>query len=222
MRSGSSLVFLVFCLILLIGILRVDSHFKEYFGEARDLTAQAQQLRKTIEKEKLRTELVRAQLFDFKQQVAEVLPNSSKDFRTNELIQAVRWPASETIIDSSSVLMAKGAEEFKNNRYDKAANIFREVIEKYPVSSKIIEAYFLLGESLFQNMEYEACLDAIQDMVTFYPESEMTGYLMLRNAQILKQKKRTSEAQEIYSLILQQFSSNHALKEQARKLASEP
>jgi TolA-binding protein len=188
---------------------------------------QLQQEKQEIEREKLKTALVQNQLTDLREGVAQILPThglSSKDIadaRLFELAQAVRVPAADASIDLSSVLMNQGREEFKNQHYEKAAHIFRDVISKYPVSPQIIDAHFLLGESLFQTEKYDDCLDVIYEMVSQFPQSEMTGYLMLRNAQIFQMRKRKKEAVEIYTIVQQQFASHAALKEQARRLALE-
>ena len=55
-------------------------------------------------------------------------------------------------------------------------------------------------------------------MMNHYPQNEMTGYLMLRNAQILTQKRRNVEASELYRVIIRQFQTSEMLKQQAQKM----
>ena len=226
MRSRANLVFLIFSLSLLVGFLQVYSYFREYFSDSRDLIAEAHVLQDQIEREKLHTALVRNQLIDLQEEIAKVLPvhnisvKNTADYRLKELTQIIRSPASESSIDLSSILMERGREEFKKQNFVVSAKYFQELINKYPVSSQVIEAHFLLGESLFQAGQYDRCLDVVLEMVNQFPQDDMTGYLMLRNAQILTIRKRSGEAGEIYSLVRQNFSSP-SLKEQARRLASE-
>ena len=210
-----------------MGFLQAYSYFREYFSDSKDLIAETHVLKEEIEREKLHTSLVQRQLIDLREEVAKALPlnnlnvKNTADYRLKELTQTLREPASNSsFFDLSSVLMEKGREEFKKRNYELAARIFAEVIQKYPVSPQVIDAHFLQGESLFQAGRYDDCVDVVYEMVNQFPQNEMTGYLMLRNAQILVTRKRSAEAAEIYSLVKQNFT-NPGLKEQARKLASE-
>jgi TolA-binding protein len=164
---------------------------------------------------------------DLREDVARVLPShhltvkNIADYRLDELGQSLRRPASIANIDLSSVLMENGRAEFKKQNYEKASKIFRDLIEKYPLSSQGLEARFLLGESLFQAGKYDSCLDVVDEMVSQFPQSEMTGYLLLRNSQIMSMRERKDEASEIARVVSEHFSDHPALQEQARKLASE-
>ncbi len=226
MRSKINFIFLIFILCLLVGFLQMNAFFREYYSDSKELIAEAHGFQEQIEREKLHTAIAQNQLLDLREEVAKSLPAGSvkikntADYRLKELTQVLREPTSDAAIDLSSVLMERGRTEFKKQDYEKAAKVFREMIEKYPASSQVIDAHFLLGESLFQTGNYDACLDVVYEMVNQFPENEMTGYLMLRNAQILTFRKRSGEAGEIYNLVRQKFS-NPGLKEQARRLASE-
>jgi tetratricopeptide (TPR) repeat protein len=227
MRAKYNFVFLIFSLVLLTCFLQVYSYFKEYFGDSKDLVAEATRLKAQVEREKLHTALVQNQLIDLREDVAKILPahhlavKNVADYRLEELGQSLRRPASVTSFDLSSVLMESGRAEFKKQNYEKAGKIFHELIEKYPVSTQTVEAHFLLGESLFQAGKYDDCLDVVYEMISQFPQSEMTGYLMLRNAQIMSLRKRKDEANEIYRLVALRFGDYSGLKDQARKLASE-
>lgn len=225
MKSRSNIIFVVFSLVLLIALLETNWFFKEYFGEARELQTRVGVLNHDLERQKLKTALLQNQFLDFQQDVAKNLSPTEKKNLVNaraeasELSQVLRRPASEHLIDTSSVLMARAREQFKLAHYDRAVTLFREVIEKYPVSSQVVDAYFLLGESLFQSEQYEECLNVAYEMINHFPQNQMTGYLMLRNGQILSMRKRTQEASEVFQIVSEQFASNKELAEQARRMA---
>jgi TolA-binding protein len=210
---------------LLVGLIEINIYFKEYFNnDSQDYVALTRRLEKQIEQEKLRTLLVQNQLQDLSQDVARQIPveklkvTSAAEYKLKQFGLAMRVPASAEKPDLSSVLMEKGKTEYKSEKFDRAVKTFREVLEKYPTSSQIIEAHFLLGESLFQANRYDECLDIVYEMMNHFPQSEMTGYLMLRNAQILQLRRRHGEAVELYRVIMRNFKSSEALRTQAEKL----
>jgi len=228
MKSRANFLFISFCLGLLAVLIQVNSYFQNYFSDAKEYIHLSHKLRFENEKEKLRTALARNQLKDLEQDIARILPTSelrvttAKNYQLKQIASSLRVPASEEGVDLSSVLMEKGKSELKGDRHESAVQIFKEVIQKYPVSTQVVEAHFLLGESYFQTGQYDECLDTVYDMMSHFPQNEMTGYLMLRNAQILSQRKRSAEAAELYRVIIRQFPSSDSLRRLAeRKIASE-
>jgi TolA-binding protein len=227
MKTKSSYLFVVFILLLLVGWVELDFQFRDYFSDRKDLLKQSENLTAKLERQKLRVQLAEAQNWDFQQEVARMLPikiqvHSPRDFKLAELAQTVRAPAAELRESlNSEVLMMRGREEFKLGHYGQAADLFHEVIEKFPASAQVIEAHFLWGESLFQGRRMDECLDVVYQMLNLFPENEMTGYLLLRDGQILMSRHRTEEAQEIFKTVSERFQSSKPLQEQARRLASE-
>lgn len=224
MKSRTNLLFISFCLGLLAILVEVNSYFQGYFSDSKEYLKISQQLQIENERERLKTALVKNQLHDFEQDIARVLPTdqlritNSKDYQLKMLASSVRLPASAEGVDLSSVLMEKGKSELKKEQYSSAAKVFQEVIQKYPISSQVVEAHFLLGESYFQSGKFDECLDVVYEMMNHFPQNEMTGYLMLRNAQILANRKRAAEAAELYRVVIRQFSSSEGLRQQAEKL----
>jgi TolA-binding protein len=225
MKSRNNLVFVVFCLILLVGLVQLHWYFQDYFGESRDLVSKVSQLKHDLEQQRLQTALIQNQFRDFQQDVASLLPRLDKksltkvQYKVSQMAQVLRQPASENVIDTSSVLMARARDEFSAKHFDRAATLFKEVIKKYPVSSQIVDAYFLLGESLYQSEQYDECLNVAYEMVNQFPQNQMTGYLLLRNGQILSMRKRVHEAAEVYDIVSTEFSGDKQLADQARRLA---
>ncbi len=224
MKSRANLLFICFCLGLLAVLVEVNSYFQGYFSDSKEYLKMSQKLQIENEREKLKTALVQNQLRDIEQDIAKVLPTdrlritNSVEYRLKQMASSLRLPASDESVDLSAVLMEKGKSELKQDRYEKAARVFQEVIQKYPVSTQVVEAHFLLGESFFQSGKYDECLDVVYDMMNHFPQNEMTGYLMLRNAQILASRKRAAEAAELYRVVIRQFPSSEALRKQAEKL----
>lgn len=224
MKSRSNYIFTIFCLGLLVVLVEMNSYFKNYFSDGHAYLQLSEKLKVENERERLKTALAKSQLKDLEQDVAKLLPTEQlhayrkDEYRLKQMTSSLRVPASEEGVDLSSVLMEKGKSLLKKNDYEKATRVFQELLVKFPTSSQVVEAHFLLGESYFQLEKYDECLDVAYDMMNHYPQNEMTGYLMLRNAQILAQKRRNVEAGELYRVIIRQFQTSEMLKQQAQKM----
>jgi TolA-binding protein len=82
----------------------------------------------------------------------------------------------------------------------------------------VIQAYFFWAESLYMNHQQQECLDVVDQMMTQFPDHELTGFIMLRMGQILQERSRTEEAAEVFKVVRQNFAGNVELKTQADKL----
>lgn len=130
----------------------------------------------------------------------------------------VRAPASEETLDLSGAIYEKGKRYFNGQQYDRAIREFGQLLEKYPLSQHSVEARFFIAESYFLKKDYRSSLGQIDEMVTQYPQHDLTGFILLRMGQISEINSQTEEAAEIYKTVAKNFK-NENLKKQARKLA---
>ena len=105
---------------------------------------------------------------------------------------------------------------FRDKQFGLAARAFVEFIDKNPFSMDINEAFFLLSESYFQMDDYERCLTTVEKMIELFPESELTGYAMIRMGKIYEYQERPEEAVDIYQTVLLTFP-ERGIASQARK-----
>nr|BFD63091.1 hypothetical protein BdHM001_17720 [Bdellovibrio sp. HM001] len=178
-------------------------------------------LQKQVEKEKFNNSLLSYQLKDFQQTVAQVLPDNKTlqaKYELKNLAAVVRAPASEDSLDLSGALYEKGKRYFNGQEYDRAIREFNKLIETYPLSQHNVEARFFIAESYFLKKDYRSSLGQIDEMVTQYPQHDLTGFILLRMGQISEMNSQTEEAAEIYKTVAKNFK-NENLKKQARKLA---
>lgn len=179
------------------------------------------QLQKQVEKEKFNNALLTYQLKDFQQSVAQVLPDDKKlqaNYELRNFAAVVRSPASEDAIDLSAVLYEKGKKYFNDKDYDKAIKEFNGLLDKFPLSQHGVEAHFFIAESYFLKKDFRSSLTEIDNMVTQFPQHDLTGFILLRMGQISELNNQTEEASEIYKTVSKNFK-NEDLKKQARKLA---
>ena len=69
----------------------------------------------------------------------------------------------------------------------------------------MIEAHFLLAEGQYQLGQLDAASATIDRMVELFPESEVTGFALVRLGQIFEQRDRYDEAVQLYRTVLKSF-----------------
>lgn len=217
-------LFLVFCLVITVGLLQFWHEANEYFSPAKELGQQLTKVKTDLQREKLRSSMASAQLRDFQESVAAVLPTEQQErlsqmseFQMAQLASVVRVPASESI-DMSSTYMAQATESFRQRKYTTAAQEFQQVISRFPASASTPVAHFMLAESYYLAAQPSESLDVIEKMMNLFPENDMTGFIMLRMGQIFQDRKQPEKAAEVYRTVIDQFGKNIDLKKQAEKL----
>lgn len=220
MKNQNSL-FVVFCLCLTVGMMGGYAVLVGHFNGHEEYEMRLANLQKQVEKEKFNNSLLSYQLKDFQQTVAQVLPDNKTlqaKYELKNLAAVVRAPASEDSLDLSGALYEKGKRYFNGQEYDRAIREFNKLIETYPLSQHNVEARFFIAESYFLKKDYRSSLGQIDEMVTQYPQHDLTGFILLRMGQISEMNSQTEEAAEIYKTVAKNFK-NENLKKQARKLA---
>lgn len=220
MRNQGS-IFLIFCLCLTVGLVSAYTLFVQHFNGSQQYKVQLTHMERDIEKEKFNNALLAYQLKDFQQTVAQLLPdNKTLQARMDlqNLASTVRAPASEDKIDLSSVLFERGKKFFQEKDYNKAIREFSKITETYPLSAFGVESRFLTAESYFLKKDYKSSLQYIDEMVTLYPDHELTGFILLRMGQMSEINNQYDEASEIYRTVIKNFK-NEGLRAQAKKLA---
>ena len=212
--------FIIFSLIVTVFVVGGYGVFQRHFGQGTEHLARIEKLEKDVAKEKFRNVLLGHQIKDMQQSVAELLPEArqivdSPDLKN--LSDALRAPASESSLDLSGVLFERAKGAFADKRFDEGIRTFRELLDKYPLSRHVVEARFFIVESYFLKRDYKSALVVIEEMMTLYPENDLTGYAMLRMGQISEFNNQLDEAREIYATVQRSFS-NSRLQEQSRAL----
>lgn len=219
--KNQSALFVIFCLCVTVGLLGVYNIFVGYFDGHQEYELRLSALQSQMDQARFSNSLLTYQLKDFQQTVAQILPDNKKlqaNYEAKNLASVVRTPASDEVIDLSPVLFEKAKKSFKSQNYEKSIREFRELIEKYPLSSHNVEARFFIAESFFLKKDYKSCLQEVDVMLTQYPDNDLTGFILLRMGQISEINNQVEEASEVYQAVLKNFK-NETLKKQALKLA---
>ncbi|HEY1079205.1 MAG TPA: outer membrane protein assembly factor BamD [Bdellovibrio sp.] len=220
MKNQNSL-FLIFCLCLTVGFLGAYSAFVRHFNGHEQYEQRLADMQHQVETEKFNNTLLTYQLKDFQQTVAQVLPDDKKlqaKYELKNLSAVVRAPASADAIELSGASYEKAKRYFNDRDYDKAIREFYKLLDRYPLSQHSVEARFFIAESYFLKKDFRSSLGEIDNMITLYPQHDLTGFILLRMGQISEVNNQSEEASEIYKTVLTKFK-NPDLKSQAQKLA---
>jgi len=215
-------VFLIYCAVLTAGLIWSYSIFADYFNQRPEVEQELSALRDQVEFEKFEKNLMAYRLKDFEKSVAEVLPveklNAKKQIIVSKsLMTILREPASLPPLDLSGVIYEGIKAQFKNKKFDTSVQKSKKLIETYPTSPHVVEAYFFMAESYYMLKDIKKCTEVIDLMVEQFPDHDLTGFILLRLGQISEQNSQPEEAREIYATVLSQFS-NAVLKNQARQM----
>jgi TolA-binding protein len=203
-------VFLNFCMMLVAALVSAHSLFKTAITPVEDFQSRIKALDREKQEAELKAQIHAYKLAEFQQDVASLLPDAIRnqpDDKAYPLRQlaSVSAGARGIVIERASSLMESGKGEFRESKHEAAARIFRSVISNHPDSLHVIEAHFLLAESLYQIQDYDGAIAVVERMVDLFPENELTGFALLRLGGIFEVKERYEDAGDIYKAILNNF-----------------
>lgn len=222
MRSRWNFLFLTFCMVLLVGLQQAYHQFQSLFSPVHDMKKQILKTENLYQHEKLKTAILENQFYDFRQEVAEILPEQIpqnkdyKNFKLRSLASVTRKPLEG--VDFSSSILERAKDSFRRADYRESISHLKKLQINYPASPHNVEASFFLAESYFLTGQYQDCLDSVDLMMLQYPENELTGFIMLRMGQIFQVKSRFDEAKEVYSSVKRVFADRKDLVNQAEQL----
>ncbi|MCB0391100.1 MAG: tetratricopeptide repeat protein [Bdellovibrionales bacterium] len=219
-----SQVIYIFTVLLMGFWCLVFAKFHHHFNNPDIYQEQISYLKDEVAHKELKNELLKDQHIQFQMDVARVLPQALKQSPTGEKSYPLRALASLVLAkdhknfkESSMKRDFQRAKKlFRDKQFGLAARAFVEFIDKNPFSMDINEAFFLLSESYFQMDDYERCLTTVEKMIELFPESELTGYAMIRMGKIYEYQERPEEAVDIYQTVLLTFP-ERGIASQARK-----
>lgn len=203
--------FLVFILVLLAGWLTLHGYVREQFSPAGGLEKRIASLEREKAQADLRSKLALDQLNDFRSQVAVVLPGvieakGARDTYPLRQLASVVSKGEPLVVERASSAFEKAKAQFREKNFEDAAALLIDLIARYPESTHIIDAYFLLAESEYQTGEEEKAVDTIETMIALFPESDLTGFSLLRLGKIYERQDRLEDAADIYRSVLTNFS----------------
>lgn len=186
---------------------------REHFNGPHRFEKQIALLKEENEVEAVQRRLAEHKLLEFQMEVAAVLPgflkgkeDKAEGYPMRGLASVVSKGQNETLqTQLAKMKFAQAKEKFRKHEFSKAVELFQEFVSRYSYSSHLTEAYFLMAESQFQLQEFDACTKTVEHMLQVFPESELTGYALLRLGKIYEYRDRPEEAAELYKTVLRSF-----------------
>lgn len=210
----------IFCLFLLMGFFTLYLSVGPQSNTSATLKIQNEKLAWNLKNQELKTLLAHYELEDYRQNLAGALKGEVKEnlmtaYQMRNLASIIKEPIGDKLqLERASSLLAKAKKSFAEKDYNESNKILHRLIEDYPESIHSVEAYFLLIEGQYQTQDFENCISSIDDMLTLYPENDLTGFAMLRLGKIFESQDRVEDAVEIYKALLKDFK-NSNLRAQA-------
>lgn len=207
-------VFVIFCLTLTSGWLFFYQKLRVHFSGAKQYRALSANLQDQVEYEEFKNRVLKAQMFEYKQHVAALLPGAiKKKGYFKEASYPLRGLASisakssgeHQLVSKSRKLFLKAKAKFKSADYEAASKSFLKLNRDFSYSPYIVESYFLLSESYYQLGQLDLVVQTVGKMVDLFPENELTGYSMLRLGKIYEFQERKEDALNIYKTVLDVF-----------------
>lgn len=219
----STLAFILFCSVVLTLIVWVQGRFDTHFANNVVTEIQLKRSQENLARERFNNVLLTYQMKEFRERVAQYLPkneqlaNEVAKFELHNGVQLSRIPASLQKISVADSLEA-GKKKFAEHDFDKAIKYFDKVISSGVAGEPLEQSYFLTAESYFLKRKYSESLEYIDQMVTMFPYSDLTGAILLRMGEIANETNQPENAQRIFEMVQTQFTQNADISEQARKL----
>lgn len=200
-------------MILFVGWVSLLGVFRDHFAKKDIEKERIPILQAELERERLRSDILREQFLDFKVHVASILPAALDQYEKKEqgfplraLASVVQKPKTDKITEGLSMApFERARHEFMQKNYTESAQLLQKYIREYPFSAKLPESYFLLMESYYQDKNFSDCTKTIDAMIRHFPENEMTGFALIRMAKIMEEQGRIRDAAEIYRTVLKSF-----------------
>lgn len=205
--------FIAYILFLTLVWMNFYAQVREAYNGVPEYQAQLSKLKKDIESERMVYALEREQFLEFRQTVAALMPGVLKQkgegqegYPYRSLASTISKKESEALRQTiAKTLFEKGKESFRKGDYPKAIRAFKELTSRYSYTPFVVEGYFLLIESHFQESEWEDCISIVQNMVELFPQHELTGMALIRLGRIYQMQNRNEEAIDIFKTVIRSY-----------------
>ena len=187
--------------------------FVNHFSGVDEYKKQYVQMKHELEVEELKRSVAEYDHQAFRQEVASILGTEGgllkKNYPLRQLANVTSLQSNPQMdLSAAGIVFDRAKRAFVKKEYGKAIRQFKLIVDKYSYSSHIVETQFLLAECYFQSRNLEMAVETIQALVANFPESEMTGFALLRLGKIFEIQDRKEEALGVYQTVLQSFKSD--------------
>jgi TolA-binding protein len=221
MKRLSPALFSSVILLICLGLIGLRAAVSKDDTEAQALRSRLAMAEKETAEARFRERLALEENRETREVVAKQLPgvlkgvpSDSRSYQIRTVASVVNSTSKHLKIERASSLLERAKEEFRLRNYEESNLRLEALLNSYPDSLHGPEARFLLVEGYFQSKDFEACIEIVEQMIRLYPESELTGFALLRLGKIYEGRDRIEDAAEIYRSVAFNFTQAE-LKRQA-------
>ncbi len=102
-------------------------------------------------------------------------------------------------------LFFTGVKMFANRNYSMAAQVFEEIIDKYPESNFYINSYFLLGDCYKNAKKYQKAISVYKKVIDIAPKNSTAAQTLFNMADIYANMKYYTRVRSIYKSIIKDY-----------------
>ena len=188
-------------------------HFRSHFSGAEYYKVKANQMKEMAEQSHLKELNAKYQLLELRQYVSAVLQKELKYQKSNEANYQRRSLASIVAPQENQSLLTfqskdwfvKAKVAFKDKNFSRAIHYFNVLIDRFPFSPHVVESHFLIVESYFLLNKSVEVIQATHQMMSHFPEHELTAYALLKVGKIYEEEGRMDDAFDLYKLIAKSY-----------------
>lgn len=108
----------------------------------------------------------------------------------------------------------------KDRRYEQAIPEFKAFIKAYPQSGYLPNAYYWLGQLLFNKAQYAEAETAFTKVVNDFPDSTKRSDAILKLGMVAQKKNNSVKAKEMFELVVKEYPESVSAKLATSRLQS--
>ena len=108
----------------------------------------------------------------------------------------------------------------KDKQYDQAIPEFEAFLKLYPNSTYVANAYYWLGQLLFNKQEWDKAAGYFNSLVTQFADSTKRADSLLKLGMIAQKKNNIANARQTFEKVMQEYPDSSAAKLAASRLKS--
>jgi TolA-binding protein len=150
-------------------------------------------------------------------QTGQAVAQEVRDWSRSLRLPASTSPAEENIQPRSTIVFTNALRLFENRDYAKSIKEFHRLIDEFPSSPYVIRSYLYIVDAHMQKREFRNATLIVNQMLDLFPDSQWTGYGLLRLGQMSEMSGEREQAATLYRMVFDNFD-DPVLKDKADKL----
>lgn len=117
---------------------------------------------------------------------------------------------------------AAGIQKMNEGSFSTARLAFEQLISEFPDHPRAPDAQFQIGESFYQDEEYDDAYEALERVASEWPDAPRAAAALFRAGAIAEERGAVSRAREYYSDIRERYPSSEEARQAQARLRSLP